>query len=271
MYIDEERPAGIPLDVVNGLLDRLATDHSDPAGLRELAEILEQLDSGLRMLGLDAYSSQRVHDLLRTLAEQTADSDWTASYIIPQTLSALGAICAPSLLPAAVAGPADARPPRMPVDSAEEVFDEHPRSRAPLVVLVALVITSIAAGYGLTVVKDLRDARTQLAEKQIELDELTVKVADVANEKAQAQDARAAAESAAQAIAELAATAVKVNGQFERCVNYAGEWATYLKNVLRGYVYDQQEVDLFIAKMAEVCGEAKDGAATLRALIETLE
>lgn len=115
------------------------------------------------------------------------------------------------------------------------------------------------------VVDDAVSELTELLERsEQDVRDLESRLADLADEKAQARDAEVAAGAEAQFIWTVAVMAADVVNELDLCVQYQDQWVDVLTSIGAGYSYNSTDIDTFIDDMVSTCVSAQGRAAALR-------
>ena len=129
----------------------------------------------------------------------------------------------------------------------------------------ALVLLLAAAGIGaVSVLPVVYEKESELDRVGAEVTELQKRVAEVANEKARAQDDKEYAASAAKQLAEVATYAASITDDLELCIRYGNDVIQIAIDIGKDYTFNQSELDRFFNNWTEVCDRARADAAALR-------
>jgi chromosome segregation ATPase len=101
------------------------------------------------------------------------------------------------------------------------------------------------------------DLRQLLGKSEEDVADLERRLTELANEKAQAQDGAAMAETSADAVYAIADVATDAARLLETCVRFQEQWAEILNRTDAGYVYNQADLDRFTSDMDGACQAAK--------------
>lgn len=135
--------------------------------------------------------------------------------------------------------------------------------KGPRRIIAAVIFALMGAGV-LLLLPALREARSELANQKTKVEKLENRLAQVANEKAKAQDDKEYAAAAAEQLAEIAALAASITDDLELCISYGDEVTQVFIDISKGYTFNQLELDRFFDEWAEVCVRARADAESLR-------
>lgn len=107
---------------------------------------------------------------------------------------------------------------------------------------------------------EMLDVQDFLEDSEADVGRLEKRVAELADEKAKAIDDAARADLFADSLIELTGLATLTVELFDLCLDYSDSFNDILDNMRLGYVYDQREIDTFVADMSEVCTAAEVSA-----------
>lgn len=141
--------------------------------------------------------------------------------------------------------------------------------RKSLALLVAACIG--AAGSAAIFLPQTSTAQADTVAAEQEIANLKVRLAQVANEKAQEQDAKEYANVAAQELVEVALIAADITTGLELCIEYGNEAVEIALKIGDGYTYNQQLLEKFTDDWDEACDEALDNASALREYLAELQ
>lgn len=128
-----------------------------------------------------------------------------------------------------------------------------------------LVAACIGAGMSTAVLLPmLGDARGKATDATKEIAGLKVRLAEVANEKAQEQDAKEYATLIADEIAEIAVFAADITTDLELCIDYGNQAVDIALQIANGYTYDDAALARFTDDWSVACDDALVNAAALR-------
>jgi hypothetical protein len=128
-----------------------------------------------------------------------------------------------------------------------------------------VLVLLLAAGIGaVSVLPVVYEKESELDRVGAEVTELQKRVAEVANEKARAQDDKEYAASAAKQLAEVATYAASITDDLELCIRYGNDVIQIAIDIGKDYTFNQSELDRFFNKWTEVCDRARADAAALR-------
>ena len=140
-----------------------------------------------------------------------------------------------------------------------------PRHRTGRKVVALLTTACLSAGASAAIfLPQTSAARTKTTKAEQEIAKLKVRLAEVANEKAQAQDAKEYANVAAQELAEVAVIAAEITTDLELCIDYGNEAVDIVLKIADGYTYSDRSLEKFGDDWTAACNDALGNAADLR-------
>lgn len=147
-----------------------------------------------------------------------------------------------------------------------------PRRRIGRKALALLVATCIGAGGSAAIfMPQTSTAEEKTIKAEQEIAKLKVRLAQVANEKAQEQDAKEYANVAVQELVEVALIAADITTGLELCIEYGDEAVGIALKIGDGYTYNQQALKKFTDDWTKACNEALDDASALREYLAELQ
>ncbi len=266
VYCPDEQPTAVEASHLRAVVDALLVNAGDPLAIGHFAGIVKRLEQGATITGLAGGSEESTTTTVFQVAQLLADTDTSDPAATRAGLYALTKVLEMSDDAVYSVNP-PTRTASVPAGR------RYPHKRvawyqrgAVVSVLVAGALVAIGSAGVVAV-----NSQEEIATKDAEIATLQERLGAVANEKAQEQDAKASAETAARHLVELTSIALEVNSEFESCLSYSDEWADVLSKIALGYAYNRSSLDSFISEMARVCGGAKGRAKVLRDYISSLE
>lgn len=132
--------------------------------------------------------------------------------------------------------------------------------------VVALIALAVGAAGVLTALS----YRSNLDETREEVSELKERLGEVANEKAQEQDEKEAANAIAAELTQIAEFAAMISYDLESCIDYTALIAQAALDLGNGVSLSSSYVDTLIADTTETCRTARSNAADLRGYVDSL-